>query len=180
MEAIVCSECGCALPKAGYGSSAWKKRTLAGGIVCKHCSTAKDWYRVKGARHPVNDSKPQPFTVEVSHILLKYAGVEDPTSFRDPDGSAIAVQTHEGASAALVQVREELLSGDSVSMAFSFGQTAKERSDCPSAMNRGSLKMITRKQMHPPFEAVAFALDVGDLSDVCTSPSGAHLIYRHR
>ena len=41
MEAIACSECGCALPKAGYGSSAWKKRTLAGGIVCKHCSTAK-------------------------------------------------------------------------------------------------------------------------------------------
>lgn len=178
MDTVVCKVCGCALPKTAYGSSAWKKRTLPGGISCKKCVDTSDWFRHRGATHPVNGAVPHPATIEVSHVLVKFRGVEDPTSFRDPDGALIAERSVADAVSVLERVRARL--EDAENLDYSFGQAAKEQSECNSAMNRGFLKMISRGQMHVEFEECAFRLDVGDLSSVCTSPSGAHLIYRHR
>jgi NIMA-interacting peptidyl-prolyl cis-trans isomerase 1 len=45
-------------------------------------------------------------------------------------------------------------------------------------LNIGDLGLFSRGQMQPSFENAAFALAVGELSDIVESDSGLHLILR--
>ena len=60
----------------------------------------------------------------------------------------------------------------------SFPKYAAERSDCSSFRNNGDLGEFGRGMMQKPFEDAAFALNVGEMSDVVSTDSGLHLIYR--
>lgn len=51
-------------------------------------------------------------------------------------------------------------------------------SDCSSARSGGDLGSFGRGQMQRPFEDAAFALPVGQMSDVVETDSGVHLILR--
>jgi parvulin-like peptidyl-prolyl isomerase len=59
-----------------------------------------------------------------------------------------------------------------------FADVAQEMSDCPSGKSGGDLGNFGRGQMVPAFERVAFALQVGEGSDVVETDFGYHLIKR--
>ena len=85
-------------------------------------------------------------TVGVSHIMVK------------TEGEAQAVQV-------------ELKSGKA------FGDVAKEKSqDTGSAEKGGDLGMVGRGQTEPEFEAAAFALKDGELSEIVKTQYGYHIL----
>lgn len=51
-------------------------------------------------------------------------------------------------------------------------------SDCGSFQTSGEMKSFGRGKMQKPFEETSFALAVGELSDIVTTDSGVHIIYR--
>ena len=59
-----------------------------------------------------------------------------------------------------------------------FPKYAAERSDCSSFRNMGDLGFFGHGQMQQPFEEAAFALQIGEMSDITSTDSGFHLIYR--
>jgi parvulin-like peptidyl-prolyl isomerase len=59
-----------------------------------------------------------------------------------------------------------------------FAELAREHSIDASAREGGNLGFFQRGDLHPDFEAAAFALEVGDLSEVIQTPVGFHIIQR--
>lgn len=57
-----------------------------------------------------------------------------------------------------------------------FEDAAKQFSSCPSSENGGSLGEFTKGQMVPEFEAAAFAMNVGDISEPVKTQFGYHII----
>ncbi len=67
-------------------------------------------------------------------------------------------------------IQERLRSGES------FASLAETESDCPSSAQGGDLGFVTQGMMVKPFEDAAFALKVGEVSDVVKTQYGFHLI----
>ena len=59
-----------------------------------------------------------------------------------------------------------------------FADQAREHSECPSGSSGGDLGDFGRGMMVPPFEEVAFDLDVDELSGPVETDFGYHLILR--
>lgn len=57
-----------------------------------------------------------------------------------------------------------------------FAALAKENSDCPSKDRGGDLDYFTRERMVPEFSQAAFAMKVGDVSDLVETQFGYHII----
>jgi parvulin-like peptidyl-prolyl isomerase len=98
-------------------------------------------------------------TVRVSHIVLRLAP-DAPPAERDAARQRLAA-----------------LRADIVAKKVTFADAAMKNSQCPSAPRGGDLDFIARKWMvEEPFAKAAFALKVGDLSDIVTTDFGLHLI----
>jgi peptidyl-prolyl cis-trans isomerase C len=98
-------------------------------------------------------------TVRASHIVLRIP----------PDASAA---DRDAAKKKLVDLRQEITSGKTT-----FAEAAMKHSQCPSAPKGGDLGFFPRKWMvEEPFAKVAFAMKVGELSDVVITEYGYHLI----
>jgi len=73
------------------------------------------------------------------------------------------------------QLAQSLL--DSIKSGADFGPLAKKYSEDPgSAVQGGDLGFVQRGVFYPEFEAAAFALEEGELSEVVESPVGFHVI----
>ncbi|RUS48084.1 peptidylprolyl isomerase [Cohnella sp. AR92] len=101
--------------------------------------------------------------------LKKYYD-ENKESFGTPEqvqASHILLSTKEEAEAVLKQLKE----------GADFAALAKEKSiDTGSAANGGDLGYFGKGKMNEQFETAAFALKVGEISDVVESPNGFHII----
>jgi len=103
------------------------------------------------------DSFKVPETVTASHILVAFTREENATAKAQK-------KTY------IQRMRENLLAGSD------FATIAREKSDCPSSKQGGNLGTFARGQMVPEFESVAFALPIGQVSDVVETQFGYHLI----
>lgn len=57
-----------------------------------------------------------------------------------------------------------------------FAAVALQHSECPSALHGGLIGTLARGQLYAELDAVAFALQSGELSDITESPMGLHLL----
>jgi peptidyl-prolyl cis-trans isomerase C len=102
-----------------------------------------------------------PEQVRASHILIKPV-----TS--DPNVKPAVVE------AAAKTKAEELLK--QIKDGADFAELAKANSSCPSSVRGGDLGFFSRGRMVPAFEEAAFALKVGQVSDVVETNFGFHII----
>jgi len=78
--------------------------------------------------------------------------------------------SHASAKAKAEKARKRAVAGED------FAALAKELSEGPSAPKGGDLGFFTKDQMVPEFADAAFALDVGEISEVVKSDFGYHVI----
>ncbi|HNF58997.1 MAG TPA: peptidyl-prolyl cis-trans isomerase, partial [Elusimicrobiota bacterium] len=105
--------------------------------------------------------------VRARHILISV-----PSADGAPTGWATATPEQKAAA------RKKILDlKNQIKKGADFADLASKNSvDKGSAANGGDLGFFTRGQMVPPFEKAAFALGVGQVSDMVESPFGLHLI----
>ena len=106
-----------------------------------------------------------PTRIGARHVLIQYMGAEKaaPSVVRSRD---------QALSVAQEVLRRARAKED-------FARLAIEFSDEPGAGGRGgSLGRFTHGQMVPAFEAAAFKLEVGQISDIVETPFGFHIIQR--
>ena len=112
------------------------------------------------AYHAANRDHFDRVEVRVSHILIRVG----------KDASAVERAV---AKEKLQRIRGELASGY-----LTFAAAAKKYSQCPSALKNGDLGFIRRRGLpeDEPLARAAFALKVGELSDVIETERGLHLL----
>ena len=97
--------------------------------------------------------------VRASHVLIKLA----------PNASAAERQA---ATSKLTNLRQEIVAGK-----LDFAEAARKVSDCPSKTNGGDIGPFPYKfAVLEPFAKAAFAMKVGDVSDIVATDFGLHLI----
>ena len=99
----------------------------------------------------------QPEQVRASHILIKV----EPKDTESKKSEALKK---------IKEVQEKQKKGED------FAELAKKYSQGPSNTKGGDLGYFRRGQMVPPFEAVAFKLNPGEVSDIVNTRFGYHLI----
>ena len=112
---------------------------------------------VKGYYDSHPDSFRKPEQVRASHILIKLDAKAD-------ESQKAAARKN------LEEIRRRLLKGED------FVSLAREFSEGPSSVKGGDLGYFGRGQMVKPFEDAAFALKIGELSNVVQTRFGCHLI----
>ncbi len=70
------------------------------------------------------------------------------------------------------EIRERIVAGGD------FAEEAKKHSDCPSGQEGGSLGWFGRGMMVPEFDACAFDMKKGEVSNIVTTQFGYHIIYK--
>jgi peptidyl-prolyl cis-trans isomerase C len=102
-------------------------------------------------------------TVRASHIVIRVPATGDP---------AKVAAEREAARAKLVALRQDIVAGK-----LDFAEAAKKHSQCSSAPSGGDLGYFRRKWMlEENLAKTAFALKVGDVSEVVQTDYGLHLI----
>mmetsp|Transcript_42213 Transcript_42213/g.82843 ORF Transcript_42213/g.82843 Transcript_42213/m.82843 type:complete len:120 (-) Transcript_42213:199-558(-) len=115
-------------------------------------------------------------TVRTAHLLIKHTDSRNPVSRRT--NSAVRLSPQQALDE-LRQYKEKLdRKGSGDALAEAFTAAAEGRSDCSSYRNGGDLGHFSRGQMQAPFEEASFGLKVGEMSDIVSTDSGYHLIYR--
>ncbi|XP_064538644.1 putative peptidyl-prolyl cis-trans isomerase dodo [Drosophila montana] len=110
-----------------------------------------------------------PNEVQCLHLLVKHKGSRRPSSWREEN----ITRTKEEAQMLLEIYRNKIVNSEAT-----FEELARSYSDCSSAKRGGDLGKFGRGQMQAPFEKAAFALKVGQLSDIVDTDSGLHIIMR--
>jgi hypothetical protein len=106
-----------------------------------------------------------PIQIGAAHFLISYRGAMRAAPYVE--------RTKGEARELAAQLRERVLSGED------FSKIAAEFSDDRgSAADGGKLGLFRRDQMVPEFSNAAFAMEVGQLSQVIESPFGFHVILR--
>lgn len=115
-------------------------------------------------RMPDPDAGPE--RIRAKHILIAYAGSPQDIGGTRSEGDARSL-----AAEIVAKARAEGADWDALARQYTEEPGGKERA--------GDLGEFGRGQMVPAFERAAFALDVGEISDVVQSPFGFHVIRRY-
>jgi NIMA-interacting peptidyl-prolyl cis-trans isomerase 1 len=107
--------------------------------------------------------------IRASHLLVKHRESRRPSSWKE----STITRTKPEALELLRGYQQQITSGERT-----LADIATTESDCSSARKAGDLGFFKRGDMQKEFETAAFALDVGQVSDVVESASGYHLIQR--
>ncbi len=94
-------------------------------------------------------------------------------SFRVPEqikARHILIRHESGGKEKIEEIRQAINDGED------FEELASMHSDCPSGQNGGDLGYFSRGQMVEPFEKAAFALEIGEVSDIVETRFGFHII----
>eukprot|EP00929_Paragymnodinium_shiwhaense_P013773 TRINITY_DN121623_c0_g1_i1.p1 TRINITY_DN121623_c0_g1~~TRINITY_DN121623_c0_g1_i1.p1 ORF type:complete len:633 (-),score=122.38 TRINITY_DN121623_c0_g1_i1:56-1954(-) len=127
------------------------------------------------AAEPVVEEVGEPEEVHVLHILRKHKGSRKP---KNRGGDPITC-TQEEAEDYLVQLANQLVGLEPTELRKQFTAFAKTESDCQSGPKKGGdYGRFRRGQRELAFEDAAFALKVGELSDIVSTASGVHIILR--
>ncbi|MCH2109465.1 MAG: peptidyl-prolyl cis-trans isomerase [Polyangiaceae bacterium] len=106
-----------------------------------------------------------PTSIAARHILISYRGAMRAAAYID--------RSKDEARAVAERIRQEAIDG------ADFAELARSNSDDRgSAATGGQLGTFGRGQMVPEFSAVAFKLEIDELSEVTESPFGFHIIQR--
>lgn len=106
-----------------------------------------------------------PSRIGARHVLIQYMGAEK--------AAPSVVRSREQALGVAQEVLRRARNKED------FARLAIEYSDEPGAGSRGgSLGRFGHGQMVPAFEAAAFKLEVGEISDIVETPFGFHIIQR--
>ncbi len=113
-------------------------------------------------------TRPDNDSVRASHILIKHKDSRRPSSWKEET----VTRTKEEAQMELEKIHELVKNGED------FAKLAAEESHCSSAKKGGDLGPFPRGAMQKPFEDAAFALKVGEISEIISTDSGLHIIKR--
>jgi peptidyl-prolyl cis-trans isomerase C len=122
---------------------------------------------------PVTDAQVQAFydsnhtlyeTIHVRHILVRVKGSAGPVNSGKPELS------EKDALEKAKAIRQRLVAGED------FAKVAREESDDSSAEKGGDLGEVGHGHSIPQFEAAAFALKPGEISEPVRTPYGYHII----
>lgn len=95
--------------------------------------------------------------IRVHHILLKVSETADPAKVTEAENKAR-------------RILQRIKNGED------FEKLARQYSEDPSALKDGDIGFFSRGDMIKNFEDAAFALKVGEVSDVVRTPLGFHII----
>lgn len=115
-----------------------------------------------------------PSEVKLLHVLKKHTGSREPVCRKGQPVKA----TKSRAQLGLTNMRRRLATNTGAALQVAFTEVAREQSDCETALKGGSLGMVSQGYLDPALEEVAFSLAPGELSEICESPDGLHLILR--
>ncbi|AHM57357.1 foldase protein PrsA [Peptoclostridium acidaminophilum DSM 3953] len=97
--------------------------------------------------------------------------------FYENNKASFVSQESARASHILVETEEEAKKvADEIAEGLDFAEAAQKYSKCPSGSGGGDLGMFTRGKMVPEFEDVAFAMEVGAVSEPFQTQFGYHII----
>lgn len=157
LESLIGQPIGPLLEKMGMTEEQFNKQTKEQLMITKFIAKAQ-----------------QDMKIEVTDIDVKKFYDENPDYFALPEqvnASHILVKTEEEAKDIFKMVKE----------GKDFGALAQEKSIDPSAkQNNGNLGFFGKGQMVPEFEAVAFSLKEGAVSDSVKTQFGYHIIKLHK
>jgi NIMA-interacting peptidyl-prolyl cis-trans isomerase 1 len=114
----------------------------------------------------------KPEQIRASHLLIKHKESRRPSSWKEP------TITRSKDEAIAILRKHQAGINDTSTKSTTFGELAKVHSDCSSHEKGGDLGMFARGQMQKPFEDAAYALQVGEISDIVSTDSGVHIIMR--
>lgn len=121
-----------------------------------------------------NDNKDRfkaPEQVRASHILIKTKEIDNKDGKLDAEALKKAQEKAKAeAKAEAEKILAELKAGGD------FAKIAEAKSACPSGKQGGDLNYFQKGNMVAEFDKVAFALEVGKLSDVVETKFGYHII----
>ncbi len=152
-------------PRDETGSSQSKGK--GHGVTSPHSSSSS------------SSKQSRPSLVRASHILLKHRDSRKPVSHRGP----ITRTREEAREGVLKQLHlldevKAKSSDGSDELRSRFAEIASGMSDCTSSKRGGDLGPFDFKTMQPKFSEAAFALKVGEISDLVETDSGVHIILR--
>ncbi|CAE7208432.1 ESS1 [Symbiodinium pilosum] len=120
--------------------------------------------------------------VRVASLLLKYAGVSEADSYarRKPPASRSQADAEKELLQVLEALNQDPKPGEAKDLGLRFAAKCEKLSDCKSATNKphADLGWVLEGQFGKDFDAVAFDLDVGGLSDIFTTTRGVQIMYR--
>jgi len=119
----------------------------------------------------------RPTRVRLAQVLLKFAGLAADPHARRPGRQG---RTQIEAERELLLLLEALQKEEPKRLGLKFAEACREHSDCKSALNtpHADLGWVNPGQWGKEFDAPAFELPVGGLSDVVITPRGAHILHR--